>query len=572
MSDIENLLRQSFRSHHDTVTVDNDLFDRAITRGARRARRRQLAFGGAAATVVVALVASLAFIVSMRGPAESDLPVSDASAAWWSAVDIADPSIFSGDGDTFISQITAWQDQLVVLGVMQPSSGSTSAYAWTTDDGVKWERRQQDLPAGCLSNGVVALEDRLAVTCTIPDTSPDGSGARIGVATTSDLVSWTLTPISENGQWFGSLIGEGPDGAVVVQALAADDPNTTRGSTMRIWSSSDLAMWTPIVGEASTTLVDGSAASIRTVDGHLVVTGVFNDWADQSGPDQSVRMVPAIWVSTDGASFVRTLLGSSDGSTGPSAAVMDVASNGSGYVAVGTAGDPPDGLAWSSPDLVEWSTVIVAGESKLGSEVDDLTSRSVWDVVALPDGTLLAAGDGHPGGGSIAEGWLSDDGGASWRTVGVSPDLLAVWNGRAVGMTSAFGSQPTFWSWAGGIPARSSDSEMVDLGSADDLEVGEVRWYAEHRLYLVRTDSAVLALAQKSPQQGCRLALATDVDLGALPDGAVFTDPCHGASFALDGTHLGGPSPRDMDHYRVEVRSGRITVDTTRLLPATTER
>ncbi len=570
MSDIETLLRESFAIHHDTVTVDDDLFDRAITRGVRRARRRQLAIGGAAATLVVALVASLAIIVSMRDTDESNLAVSDASAPWWSAIKMTDPAIFSGDGDTFITQVTPWQDQLVVLGEIQSSSGSSSAYAWTTDDGVNWERRLQDLPAGCsFSNGVVALDDRLVATCTIHDTSPDGVGARIGVATTSDLESWTLMPISESGQWFGSLIGDGPDGAAVVQALEADDPNTTRGSTMRIWSSGDLATWTSIEGEMPTTMVDGSAASIRELDGHIVVTGVFNDWTEQAGADQTARMLPAIWVSTDGSPFVRTLLGSSDGSTGPSTAVLDIVSNGSAYVAVGTAGEPPDALAWTSPDLVDWSTVTVAGDSELSSDVDDPTSRSVWDVVALPDGTLLAAGDGHPGGGSIAEGWLSDDGGSSWRTVGVSPDLLAVWNGRAVGMTSDFDTQPTFWSWAGGIPAGSSDDAMVDLGAADDLEVGEVRWYAEHLLYLVRTDSAVLALSQKSPQQGCRIALATDLDLGDIvPDGAVFTDPCHGASFALDGTHLGGPSPRDMDRFRVEVRSGRITVDTTRVLTA----
>ena len=64
------------------------------------------------------------------------------------------------------------------------------------------------------------------------------------------------------------------------------------------------------------------------------------------------------------------------------------------------------------------------------------------------------------------------------------------------------------------------------------------------------------------------MALAVDLDLPEpyLPDGAVFSDPCHGASFALDGTHLGGPSPRNLDQYLVIVRAGRITVDITRLL------
>lgn len=79
-----------------------------------------------------------------------------------------------------------------------------------------------------------------------------------------------------------------------------------------------------------------------------------------------------------------------------------------------------------------------------------------------------------------------------------------------------------------------------------------------------------MAFAQQSPKQGCRLALADNNNTldAQLGDGAVFSDPCHGATFALDGTHLSGSSPRDLDEYWVEICSGRIIVDTTRLLAA----
>ena len=224
MSEIETLLRRSFASHHDTVTVDDELLDGAIARGVRRSRRRQTLLGGAAAMVMVVVMASLT-IVTGRSTDDSGLSAGGASAPWWSVVEVADPSIFSGEGDTFFTQMTPWQDQLVVLGAIQPASGETVHYAWITDDGVNWERRLQDLPAGCgFSNGVVALDDRLVVTCSIYDTSSDGEGSRVGVATTSDLESWTVTPVSENGQWFGSLIGAGPDGAVVVQGAGGRRP------------------------------------------------------------------------------------------------------------------------------------------------------------------------------------------------------------------------------------------------------------------------------------------------------------------------------------------------------------
>jgi nitrite reductase/ring-hydroxylating ferredoxin subunit len=353
---------------------------------------------------------------------------------------------------------------------------------------------------------------------------------------------------------------------VVVQGLEADDPNTTLGSTMRVWSSGDLVTWTPIEGETATTLLDGQASAIRSFDDRIVVTGTFNGRADQADPEATASMLPAIWVSTDGDPFVRTLLGSSDASTSPSAAVMDLVSTGSGYVAVGGAGDPSAPLAWTSPDLVDWSTVTITSANP-PSGVEDATSRLLWDVEMLPDGTLLVAGTGFLGAGSFAEGWLSEDGGADWRTVGVGPGSMTLWNGGAVGMSGDNTQEPTFWTWGGDTQPRSSS---IDLGAAEDLEVGEVRWHADRQLYLARTDTAVMAFAQQSPKQGCRLALADDNNTfdEQLTDGAAFSDPCHGATFALDGTHLSGPSPRDLDRYRVEIRAGRIIVDTTDLLAA----
>jgi nitrite reductase/ring-hydroxylating ferredoxin subunit len=547
----------------------------------RDRRRWQLVRSGAVAALVVVAVASLAFIVSIRSSDDGGATASGASTPWWSVVDIADPSIFSGEDGTFIRHIMVWQDQLVVFGGIEPSPAGPAvidpvpappmagddeagAYAWITDDGVNWERRRQNLPEWCSGffEGVVVFGDRLVVPCKILDR--DGDSSRIGVATTSDLESWTVTPITESGPWWSAVLGAGPHGTVVLQANEGGNLDNTRGQTMRTWTSSDLDTWTPIDGETPDTMVDGGAAAIRTFDDHIVVTGVFNDYS-QAGPADPPRMFPAIWVSTDGAPFVRTLLGSGDGSTTSSAAVMDMVATDSGYVAVGTAGDPASGVVWTSPDLVEWAAVTVAS-GEPASVASDAWSRSLGDVEVLPDGTLLAAGPG-PGMNMVGEAWMSDDGGAEWRTVGVGPDVLAVWNGRAVGMNRQFESEPTFWAWGGDRPAPRSS---VDLGAADDLAVGGVRWHAGHLLYLARTDAAVMAFSQRSPQQGCRLALVADVEFSDtyLRDGAVFADPCHRAVFALDGAHLAGPSPRDLDQYAVEVFDGRIMVDTTRLLTA----
>jgi hypothetical protein len=125
-------------------------------------------------------------------------------------------------------------------------------------------------------------------------------------------------------------------------------------------------------------------------------------------------------VSEDGAPFVRTLLGSGDGSTTSSGAVMDMVATDSGYVAVGTAGILRQGSPGPQPDLVDW-TPSPSPPGEPASAAGDAWSRSLGDVEVLPDGTLLAAGTG-PGMNMVGEGWMSDDGGANWRTVGVGPD------------------------------------------------------------------------------------------------------------------------------------------------------
>lgn len=49
------------------------------------------------------------------------------------------------------------------------------------------------------------------------------------------------------------------------------------------------------------------------------------------------------------------------------------------------------------------------------------------------------------------------------------------------------------------------------------------------------------------------------VDLTGIP--GYFLEPCHGESWAMDGTRIYGPAPRDLDYYSLEVSDGRVIVD-----------
>lgn len=110
-------------------------------------------------------------------------------------------------------------------------------------------------------------------------------------------------------------------------------------------------------------------------------------------------------------------------------------------------------------------------------------------------------------------------------------------------------------------------SGFVDLGSVGDLTPGETRWFEQNRLFLVRTDAEYLVLSHRSPTRGCRLAAGEDLDSDISGNETEFADPCHGATFALDGTRLGGPAKRGMYRYRFEVVDDRIVADTRLIVP-----
>jgi Rieske Fe-S protein len=85
------------------------------------------------------------------------------------------------------------------------------------------------------------------------------------------------------------------------------------------------------------------------------------------------------------------------------------------------------------------------------------------------------------------------------------------------------------------------------------------------RVFLVRpTGRPVLALLGVSTHLGCRLLFRGDAtfDEGfAAPEQVAFEDPCGGSTFALDGRCIGGPCPRDLDRYPVELAHDAATFD-----------
>jgi hypothetical protein len=384
------------------------------------------------AATVVALVGLIATIVLVRDRTDGALP----GPAGWHEVQPADRGIFTRGGRVSISEVIEWDRHLLVVGTIQPNGADGQPVAWLSDDGRHWRRRHLSPPAhdgagnliACDILGGVAIHgDELVLPCTIFD---DASGRqRIVVTSSPDLEHWRLHGGSELGPYLAPLAASGPNGSVIVEALALADPNATEGSAMRVWTSRDLETWTELEGSAADVMVNGQATRIRAVGDAIVLAGGAATYSDDG---RTVTTRPAVWVSMAGSPFERTLLPSSPDS-GPQGNASDVAGSIDGLVVVGvtSAAGRTQPSAWvgSPPHVLEQSPV-----------VPDFATY-MWSVVSLPDRTLVAVGGSDPPGPGRT--WLSTDQGLTWKPTGPGPSTVGVWDGRAVGMSQD--EHPRFW-------------------------------------------------------------------------------------------------------------------------------
>lgn len=76
----------------------------------------------------------------------------------------------------------------------------------------------------------------------------------------------------------------------------------------------------------------------------------------------------------------------------------------------------------------------------------------------------------------------------------------------------------------------------------------------EAQTYLTRVDGEIVALWQRCPHLGCRVAWCDT--------SGQFECPCHGSTFNRAGEHRTGPAPSGMQRFEVEVVEGVVEVNT----------
>jgi nitrite reductase/ring-hydroxylating ferredoxin subunit len=98
----------------------------------------------------------------------------------------------------------------------------------------------------------------------------------------------------------------------------------------------------------------------------------------------------------------------------------------------------------------------------------------------------------------------------------------------------------------------------VDLGAATSLKVGGViDRSADLKLIVTRTAQGLIAVSTQCTHDGCNSAFSSGSNQ--------LVCPCHGARFSVDGTRLRGPARAPLSTYPIQVKAGRLIVNTNRI-------
>lgn len=95
----------------------------------------------------------------------------------------------------------------------------------------------------------------------------------------------------------------------------------------------------------------------------------------------------------------------------------------------------------------------------------------------------------------------------------------------------------------------------VNAGRVEEFPIGAITHVQKGRFYISRLeDGSVLAMWHRCTHLGCTVPWRDDEDQ--------FHCPCHGGLYDKKGEVQGGPPPRPLDLFPVEIVNGEIIVDT----------
>jgi cytochrome b6-f complex iron-sulfur subunit len=104
-----------------------------------------------------------------------------------------------------------------------------------------------------------------------------------------------------------------------------------------------------------------------------------------------------------------------------------------------------------------------------------------------------------------------------------------------------------------------SFGSKITAGQVDEFQPGQVSHISKGRFYISRLDDGrMLALWQRCTHLGCTVPWRQDE--------GQFHCPCHSSLFNTRGEVTGGPAPRPLDIFSIEIVDNQVVVDTSKVI------
>ena len=305
-------------------------------------------------------VTSPSYFPSGSAPASpGGTPAASPPVAMWSG--LAWSVAGSIQGSAGVADVVEWNGKLIAAADIDTGSGNLETGFWSSSDGISWT----------------------ALTVNRAAFAGGGRVARMAVAPLG-LIAWG---------WIGQPVCTGQG-----EGMTCDPP------PIMIWTSPDGTTWTRI---ADVSMFKNATIQDIAVGAHGLVAAGDTGWTQ-----------PALWTSSNGASWKRQDLGSP---TFAGAHFADVRTTVSGYLIGGATGgkapvaggmQPPStsvAAAWWSADGQNWTKATVHRSGNLGT---------TFGTIHVGAHGMVAIGSAEGGKGSTA--WTSIDG-RTWQPAGAAP-------------------------------------------------------------------------------------------------------------------------------------------------------